>query len=1093
MRRKYLEAVLRQDVNFFDTNTSTTATYQVVSTTSSDVDTIHDVLSEKIPNFLSNVTAFFSIIIVAFTLSWRQTMVTLPFTLLFIVPGVVYGKLLMEVAKEMGEAYGIAGGTAEQAISSIRTVVSYVGESRTLERFKQALERTTALGIKQGFIKGVVAGSMGMVYAVWAFQAWFASVLVTKTGAEGGNVFVSAICVNLGGLSIMSALPNIKYFSEAMTAASRLFEMIDRLPPPDSINGGGTTIEELRGEIEFKNVIFTYPSRPDSTVLCGLNLQVAAGQTIGLVGGSGSGANSLCNFYQREHTIWNEKASMELIVSAAKAANAHDFITKLPNGYDTHVGQFGFQMSGGQKQRIAIARALIRDPKILLLDEATSALDAQSERLMQDALDQAAVGRTTIIVAHRLTTLSRADMIAVLRMGKVVEFDAHDQLTQQYGEGGIYSRMVELQKAAVNGEVKQTKRSRSHSRTMSRVNSISSITPRSQEQSFVEEGDSRGLNQVYCKRSNPSQWRLMKLNKPEWKRGLLGCIGAVIYGAVPPIYSFNLGSVLSVYFLQDNELIRSKTRSYCFIFLSLAFITLAANIMQHYNFGIMGERLTKRVRETFLEKVLSFEIGWFDEDENSSAAICARLATETNMVRSLVGDRLSLILQSFTGILLAFILGLVITWRLAIVMIAIQPFVIASFYLRKVLMINMSKKAKKAQIEGSQLASEAVVNHRTITAFSSQKRMLALFEIAQEGPRKENIKQSWFSGLCLFLCQFILTATVALAFWYGGRLMARGLITSKHLFQAFFILMSMGRYIADAGSMTSDLAKGTDAVRSVLEILDRRSKIEPDDPEGIKEKTLIIGDIEFKNVSFYYTTRPEQIILNGLNLKIDAGKTVALVGQSGSGKSTIIRLIERFYDPSTGSVEIDGQNIKSYNLKYLRSHIALVSQEPTLFAGTIRDNISYGRESATENDIMNAAMLANAHEFISCMESGYETCCGERGIQLSGGQKQRIALARAILKDPAILLLDEATSALDSVSENLVQDALDKMMASRTCIIIAHRLSTIQKSDSIELIKNGRVKERGSHSDLLAVGHGGSYYELVKLQQDSSPHIQLTL
>ncbi|XP_073110149.1 putative multidrug resistance protein [Elaeis guineensis] len=531
MRRRYLEAVLRQDVSFFDSNTSTTATYQVVSSISSDADTIHDVLSEKIPNILSNVTAFFSTIIVAFILSWRQTIVTLPFTLLFIVPGVVYGKLLMEVAKEMGEAYGIAGGIAEQAISSIRTVVSYVGESRTLERFKQALERTTALGIKQGFIKGVVAGSMGMVYAVWAFQAWFASVLVTKTGAQGGSVFVSAICVNLGGLSIMSALPNIKYFSEAMTAASRLFEMIDRLPPPDSINGRGTTIEELRGEIEFKDVIFTYPSRPDSIVLCGFNLQVAAGQTIGLVGGSGSGKSTIISLLQRfynpdkgkilldGHNIrklqlrWlrsqiglvsqepilfatsikenilfgNEEASMELIVSAAKAANAHDFITKLPNGYETHVGQFGFQMSGGQKQRIAIARALIRDPKILLLDEATSALDAQSERLVQDALDQAAVGRTTIIVAHRLSTLSRADMIAVLQMGKVVEFGNHDQLTQHNGEGGIYSRMVELQKAVVSGEVRPTTRSRSHGRTMSSVNSTSSIMPSYQEQSCVKE------------------------------------------------------------------------------------------------------------------------------------------------------------------------------------------------------------------------------------------------------------------------------------------------------------------------------------------------------------------------------------------------------------------------------------------------------------------------------------------------------------------------------------------------------------------------------------------------------------------------------
>jgi len=214
---------------------------------------------------------------------------------------------------------------------------------------------------------------------------------------------------------------------------------------------------------------------------------------------------------------------------------------------------------------------------------------------------------------------------------------------------------------------------------------------------------------------------------------------------------------------------------------------------------------------------------------------------------------------------------------------------------------------------------------------------------------------------------------------------------------------------------------------------------------------------------------------------------VALVGQSGSGKSTIIGLVERFYDPIKGSVLIDGQDVKSYNLRNLRSYIALVSQEPTLFAGTVRENIIYGKEEVTEGEIRKAAKLANAHEFISSMKDGYETYCGERGVQLSGGQKQRIALARAILKNPAILLLDEATSALDSVSENLVQEALEKMMVNRTCVVVAHRLSTIQKSDSIAVIKNGKVVEQGSHSNLLALGHQGSYYSLINLQKGQSP------
>ncbi|KAL0372333.1 UNVERIFIED_CONTAM: putative multidrug resistance protein [Sesamum calycinum] len=394
----------------------------------------------------------------------------------------------------------------------------------------------------------------------------------------------------------------------------------------------------------------------------------------------------------------------------------------------------------------------------------------------------------------------------------------------------------------------------------------------------------------------------------------------------------------------------------------------------------------------------------------------------------------------------------------------------------------MSTNAEEAQNEGSQLASEAVVNHRTITAFSCQNRIVDLFEETLRGPRNESIRQSWISGVGLFSSQFLTVAAVALTFWYGGMLMSKGLLSSRQLFLAFFILMSTGKTIADAGTMTSDLSKGSSAVRSVFAILDRKTKIEPDNLEGNKVRETVQGKIEFDDVYFSYPSRPGQMIFHGLSLKIEAGMTMALVGESGSGKSTVIGLIERFYDPLKGFVLIDDYDIKSYNLRELRSQIALVSQEPALFAGTIHENIVYGRDDATDAEIGEAAILAHAHEFISSMKDGYKTHCGERGVQLSGGQKQRIAIARAILKNPSILLLDEATNALDSMSENLVQEALDNMMVGETCVIVAHRLSTIQMADCIAVVKNGKIVEHGSHSELLALGDPGSYYSLVKLQ-----------
>ncbi|MED6219107.1 hypothetical protein PIB30_032831 [Stylosanthes scabra] len=676
------------------------------------------------------------------------------------------------------------------------------------------------------------------------------------------------------------------------------------------------------------------------------------------------------------------------------------------------------------------------------------------------------------------------------------------------GRGGDYARMVELQQVtAQNDESKPTSSVPKERRSSQRIS-----TPQSPSVSFkssthgtpmftpFSQGLSMGTPYSYTvqydpdddsfddspKRPHhpaPSPWRLLKMNAPEWGRAMLGVLGAVGSGAVQPINAYCVGLLISIYFDTDN--MKSKTRRLALIFLGIGVFNFFTSILQHYNFAVMGERLTRRIREMLLERMMKFEIGWYDMEENTSAAICARLSSEANLVRSLVGDRMSLLSQAIFGSLFAYVLGLALTWRLSLVMIAVQPIVIGSFYARSVLMKSMAEKARKAQREGSQLASEAVINHRTITAFGSQKRMTSLFQSTLLAPKQESIRLSWISGFGLFSSQFFNTASTALAYWYGGRLLVNGDINPKHLFQAFLILLFTAYIIAEAGSMTNDISKGNSAVGSVFAILDRKTEIDPETSWGSEKRRKIRGKVELKSVFFSYPTRPDQMVFKGLCLTVESGSTVALVGHSGSGKSTVIGLVERFYDPLKGSVCIDEQDIVSYNLRMLRSHIALVSQEPTLFGGTIRENIAYGKEDATESEIRRAAAMANAHEFISGMKDGYETYCGERGVQLSGGQKQRVALARAILKNPAILLLDEATSALDSVSENLVQEALEKMMVGRTCIVVAHRLSTIQRSNSIAVIKGGKVVEQGSHNELISLN--GAYYSLIKHQNANSP------
>lgn len=626
MRRLYLESVLRQQVEFFDAAepSSQATTFRVISTISDDADTIQDFLAEKLPNVLANLTLFFGALVVCFIFAWQLALAGLPFTLLFVVPGVVLGKRMAAAAGAARAAYEEAGGVAEQAVASIRTVAAYGGERRTMERFRSALARSAETGIRMGLVKGAVVGSMGVMFAVWSFMAWLGSVLVMRHDAQGGHVFVASICVVLAGMSMMMALPNLRYFVDAATAAGRMREMIDSLPPPleSAVRKKGFAPEDdgIRGEIVFRDVHFSYPSRPDTKVLDGLSLTVREGATVGLVGGSGSGKSTVISLLQRFYSAdrgeilldgrdigtldveWlrgqmglvsqepvlfatsirenilfgDEAASLKQVVAAAKMANAHGFITKLPNGYETNVGQLGTQLSGGQKQRIAIARALVRDPRILLLDEATSALDSESERAVQDALDRASVGRTTVVVAHRLSTLRKAHTIAVLDAGRVVEQGTHDELVHGTDGGdGVYARMVEVQRASGPREEKQRQRvveveadesGRVSFRSVEIMSVASSVHPspvpsfRSGDHSVTKESEIDGYDKVDRVGKKPSQLRLLKMNRPEWKQALLGCAGAIVFGAVMPLYSYSLGALPEVYFLGDDGLIRSKTR-----------------------------------------------------------------------------------------------------------------------------------------------------------------------------------------------------------------------------------------------------------------------------------------------------------------------------------------------------------------------------------------------------------------------------------------------------------------------------------------------------------------------------------------------------
>lgn len=575
-------------------------------------------------------------------------------------------------------------------------------------------------------------------------------------------------------------------------------------------------------------------------------------------------------------------------------------------------------------------------------------------------------------------------------------------------------------------------------------------------------------------------FKLLKLNAPEWPYAIMGSVGSVLSGFIGPTFAIVMSNMIEVFYYRDANAMERKTREFVFIYIGTGLYAVVAYLVQHYFFSIMGENLTTRVRRMMLSAILRNEVGWFDEEENNSSLVAARLATDAADVKSAIAERISVILQNMTALLTSFIVGFIVEWRVALLILATFPLLVLANFAQQLSLKGFAGDTAKAHAKTSMIAGEGVSNIRTVAAFNAQDKILSLFCHELRIPQLHSLRRSQTSGLLYGLSQLFLYASEALILWYGAHLVHNGASTFSKVIKVFVVLVITANSVAETVSLAPEIIRGGESIRSVFSILNRGTIIDPDDPESEIVES-IRGEIEFRHVDFAYPARPDIPIFKDLNLRIRAGHSQALVGASGSGKSSIIALIERFYDPTAGKVMIDGKDIRRLNLKSLRLRIGLVQQEPVLFASSIFENIAYGKDGATEEEVVEAAKAANVHGFVSGLPEGYKTAVGERGVQLSGGQKQRIAIARAVLKDPTVLLLDEATSALDAESENILQEALDRLMKGRTTVLVAHRLSTIRRVDSIGVVQDGRIVEQGSHSELISRPEG-AYSKLLQLQ-----------
>ncbi|KAL6610597.1 hypothetical protein ACP70R_040566 [Stipagrostis hirtigluma subsp. patula] len=1137
IRSLYLKSILRQDMTFFDLEMTTG---QVVSSISADTTLIQGAIGEKVGKFIQLLTTFLGGFVLAFIKGWLLTLVMLSIIPPFAVAAGIIAKVLSKISSKGLESYGDAGAIVEQTIGSIKTVVSFNGEKKAIAQYNNLIKKAYQGAVKEGAIQGFGMGLFSFIqFSTFGLIIWYGTKLSLDRGYSGADILNILMAIMIGARSLGDAIPCISAFEEGRLGAYRLFKTIKRRPEIDYDNTTGIMLEDIKGEVELKDVFFSYPSRPDQLIFDGFSMHVSSGTTMAIVGESGSGKSTVINLVERFYdpqagevlidgvniksfkldwmrgkiglvnqepilfmtsikeniTYGKEDATLEEIKRAAELANAARFIENLPNGYDTTVGQRGAQLSGGQKQRIAIARAILKNPKILLLDEATSALDLESERIVQEALNRIMVGRTTLVVAHRLSTVRNAHCISVVQKGKLIEQGHHDELVKD--TNGAYSQLIRLQEAQhENGRKSDARLSDSApKRSVSLKRSISRSSVGSSRHSLIlpfdfpgpielpeynsADGDKQNENTEGKVPKKAPIGRLLSLNKPETGILLCGSIVAAIDGAMFPIFGLVIATAAKVFYEPPDKR-RKDSNFWGLLCVGLAIGGMIAKLVNNFLFAIAGGKLIERIRSLTFRSIVHQEMAWFDRPENSSGALNERLCIDALNVRRLVGDNLAIMVQSTATIICGIVIAMIADWKLSLVILVVIPLVGLQGYAQVKFLQGFSQDAKTMYEEASQVATEAVGSIRTVASFCAQKRVMEKYNQKCQASRYQGIRTGIVGGLGFGFSYLMLYSASAICYYVGAKFVSQGESTFGDVFKAYFALVLAMIGASGTSAMASDSAKAKDSATSIFSILDRKSQIDASGEDGYTLEN-VKGDIDFEHVSFKYPSRPDVQIFSDFTLSIPSGKTAALVGQSGSGKSTVIALLERFYEPDSGTILLDGVEIGNLKISWLRSQMALVSQEPVLFSGTIRDNIAYGKhEEATEEEIVVAAKASNAHEFISSMPQGYNTTVGERGTQLSGGQKQRIAIARAILKDPRILLLDEATSALDAESERIVQDALDRVMVGRTTVIVAHRLSTIQGADMIAVLKDGIIVEKGRHDTLMGIS-GGAYASLVAL------------
>ncbi|KAL1615713.1 hypothetical protein SLS54_008843 [Diplodia seriata] len=1171
IRYRFLQATLSQEIAYFDSGDGGSVTAKVTT----NGNQVQQGICEKLGFTVQAIATFVSAVIVALATQWKLTLITITIApVILLVIGVTVG---MDAALEARilEVYSQAGALAEDVFSSVRNVHAFWMRPKLVRKYDGYLQKAHRLGSKKSPIWGFMFSvEFFCIYAGFALAFWRGVHMYAEGEIEDPGVIITVLfSVVIAATSLTQISPYFQAFANATSAASALFKTIDRRSLINPLEAGGEQPSTVHGEIELTDVNFSYPTRPNVPVLNDFTLRFPARKTTALVGASGSGKSTIVGLIERWYnpatgtitldgrpidtlnlnwlrtrvrlvqqepvlfngTVFDNVAygltgtawatapraeQMARVVEACRVAAAHDFVSGLPLGYDTPVGERAGLLSGGQKQRVAIARAVVADPAVLLLDEATSALDPHSEGVVQRALDRAAEHRTTVVIAHKLATVRHADNIVVMAKGRIVEQGTHDELLRA---GGAYARLVRAQDlgggeengrggGAEEGDEVEEKEEVAEkvdlSKTLTRASTAHASSRERQEMLDYSNHEQRGILWVVV--------AMLREQRELWPWFALIAVACLIGGATYPGQALILSELMSVFAYTGSKL-TDEGDFYSLMFLVIAIGNLVAYFIIGWVANVVSQHMTHFYRRVIFDTTLRQDIEFFDRAENTTGALASRLSSQPTQLQELFGFNLATIFIVMVNVTASCALGLAMGWKLGLVVVlGGMPPLVSAGYLRMRLEFKMNNDAARRFADSAALAGEAVGAIRTVSSLALERNVLDRYREKVDDIVRVSIPSIVHTMFWFALTQSIEFLVMALGFWYGCRLLSTGEYDMKQFYIVFLGVFFSGQAAGQFFSYTTSITKAVGAGNYIAWLRSLRPTVAetaanrdngpfPPDGDGDGDGD---GDLSLSldAVGFTYPTRPDARVLRGVSLAVAPGQFVALVGGSGCGKSTAIGLLERFYDPSSGRITLSSSSSSSssdlatLNPRLYRQHVALVQQEPTLYQGTIRENIALGLDDDDDDDeeeeeqkrnrkITRAAQQAHLADFVASLPEGLDTHAGARGgVALSGGQRQRVAIARALVRDPRVLLLDEATSALDSESERAVQGALDEAAkggsgggGKRITVAVAHRLSTVRNADRIYVFRDGRVAEEGCHGELVARA-GGLYRGMCEAQ-----------